>query len=239
MALPTPLPFEVANFPKIPLAERSYHYWTMQHELIDFDFTYTGHTPPTSVSDVDGGKLVLGSGSASAEDFVQMQQIGSSVNLNRLNKTLQFLWSFQLDSATLTEALLGFVVTGTDLMHNNFTDGFGFYVNQKNGPATGAWTAFCARGSAAQFTGYSQINNVATADTNQHTFAVQIITDPVTLGCGNITWFVDGVQVANTSGSTTAFLPTANLLRNTIAMGNGSGVARTGTLYFDAWADQS
>lgn len=223
------IPTMFQNFPNQPRYSTVEYEFNRASDLSDWEWMYSGHIPPEALSDGDGGSIVLGSGSANANDYLQGQLLGSTIQLNRLSKIFQFEWQIQLDSATLTQALIGICITNTNLMGTNITDGFGLYVNAPGGPADSNWHVFNSFDSAVQFTGYQGYSGPA-ADTLAHTFSVQVITDPVTLGAGSMTFFMDGNQIGNGIASSAAIFPSDEKLRLSMAMGNGSAVARTLTV---------
>jgi hypothetical protein len=113
----------------------------------------------------------------------------------------------------------------------NIPYGYGFYANLTGGLSATQWTAFLSNGSGAQFSGYSQYNTGVLVDTNTHEFAIRYITDPNTLGCGNMAFFIDGNQVAQFASSSSAIFPSSINLAMSAAMANGSGVAQNMMLY--------
>jgi hypothetical protein len=225
-------------FPGPPQWNASAHEFKNTLELADYDWTGVGHTQPFVVGDINGGGVTLGSGSANSADYIQAQQVGASILLNSLAKTYKFEWQMQLSSATLTQAMMAMAVTNTSLMTTNIANGFGFYCNNVNGlTATGEWVGFLCNGSTTQYTTYTQFNALA-SDVNKHTFSIEVITDPATLGAGQIIYFIDSVQVGSLSNSGTAILPQVGL-RNSFAIGNGSAVAQTGIVFSAAQQGQA
>lgn len=232
------LPVVFQNFPNQPTYSILEHDYKTISDLADWEWSYSGHTPPDALNDVDGGSILLGSGSAGAGDYLAGQVLGSSVRLNRLAKTFYWQWVLQLDSAALTECLVGCNITNTNPLNSNITDGFGFYCNSPGGPAAGTWYAYLAFDSTIQYTSYTQATTGVATDALTHTLSMRIITDPSTLGAGSIAWWIDGNPCGSVSSSSTAILPHDELLRMSIAMGNVSAVARTVTLYEDRNLDQ-
>lgn len=228
------LPYVFNNFPAAPVAIVSQHEYNQIEDLVDWEWSYLGHNPPDGLTDGDGGILTLGSGSANSGDYVQGQMLGASIQLNRLAKTLLFTWRMQLSHASLCAAMFGVFVTNTNFMNTNVTDGFWFSCNQPGGPATGNWYFNNAKGSAAQYTGYTQVLGPAT-DTNMHTFSIRATTDSATLGNGILAAWIDGVPVGN--GLSGAIL-TQSALRMSMAMGNGDANARTLNVGMDNYSDQ-
>lgn len=205
-------------------------------DLVDWEWSYNGaHVPPGAIGDGDAGALVLGSGSTTSGDYLQMQAIGASLQLNRLAKYSKWFFTVQLSSATLTSCYIGLFNTNLNLINTNVTDGFGMYINGPSGPAAGTWQLFNAVGSTIQYTTYTPTQVGPAGDTASHTFCLECYTDSTTLGKGTIYMSMDGNQIGNGfSGS----ILTQLALRPSIAMMNASGAAQTLTVQQVFGADQ-
>lgn len=228
-----PIPNATSNFPAVDTHTSVDHQFNKFRDLSDWDWYGTGHVGPEALTDQDGGAITLGSGSASAADYIQGQMIGSSIRLNRLGKEFRFLYKVQLSSATLAYGVFGPCITNTSLIATNITDGIGFYTNGTN------WNAFVAFDSITQYTTYTQQLAVAAVTTSEVTLGIKIVTDPTTLGAGSVSWWINGTQVGYTAQSSAAWLPHDELLRSSMALANGSGVAQTCIVSRHAFSDQS
>jgi hypothetical protein len=223
-------PFQ--NFPSVPADNVQWYNFTSNAQALgDWDWLCSNHVPPFVVGDYDGGGLLLGSGSSNSGDYIQMQKSGLSILANRTGKTYWFIWQAQLNSASLTQALLGLASTmTTNSLTNNIPNGMGFYANLTGGLSSSYWTTFLANGSASQFSGYTQTATTIPVDTLKHTFAIQWVTDNSLLGAGSLTYFIDGAVVASQASTSTAFLPQVGL-RPIATMGNATAAAQTMILY--------
>jgi len=221
----TPVSFQ--NFPARYDWSVDRYDFLRQEEIGQFDWNCVGHTAPLAVNGVDGGSITLGSGSANAQDYVQMQKSSFTLQPNRAGKLYEFIWDgIGLSDKANTSALLGVCVPQTNLMGANLVNGVGFYCNQNGGPGTGNWYAFVANNASAQFSGYSQQLLLPT-DANTHTMSIRWQTDQNLIGGGTLTWFIDGVDVYQLSSSGAAIFPVANVMSLSAAMGNLTGAAQT------------
>lgn len=184
---------EFSNFPNLPRFEQ--RAWTFKRnaDLSDFAFSAVGGTAPTTANDEAFGSVTLASGTAD-NNYVIAQTNREFIRLNGLGKTYEFVFHARLSEATQCDAGLGIGIRDTAWLGDSDGLTHGVFLRKADGAAS--WDLVIARGAASFPADYTAIGAVAAADTSYHTFAIRIVTDPVTLGKGTVVVFVDGAQVA-------------------------------------------
>ena len=209
--------------------------------------------PPSycAYADMNGVQFNLDNVSAVQNDFVQLQADSGPLLASRLSAsyqgntqkgvTYQMTFRLQLDSATLTQCMVGWFGANTNVMGTNVANGFGFYCNQSaaGAPGTGNWWTVLANGAAAQYTNYTQMQGPATA-TTAITLSMRYEASGSLLGGGRLTYYADTGAGPNVIGamitdSGSAIFPYATPLFPTVAFGNGSAVARQPVLFEIGW----
>ena len=193
-----------------------------------------GHDAPTvanaATSSFPFGSVTLGSGSTASGAFVQMQEDCLWTLSSRTNKLYEWLFQVQLSSATLTLACVGVapaITAATGAMAGNITSGFGAYANLVGGASATNWTFFVCNGATSQLAPSASFVGPA-CDTSVHTMGIYYLTDPSTLGAGQMYFTWDGVQQGNGySSSSSAIFPSSTAMGMFAAGGNGSAAAQT------------
>lgn len=230
--MPIPNPF--LDFPNANSYTMMSLDFNSPNDLIPWDWNSSGHLPPDA-TDTASSRVTLGGVDATDESYLNGQTLGGGVLLNRLSKTFYVEFMLSIDSGTLCECLIGLNSTNTNMLNTCIADGMGFYINGPAGPATGFWHVYNASGAVTQYTDYGGYATTVAGDTSTHTFAMKIITDSTTIGKGQVTYFIDGNAVGNGLSGT---ILTSQPLRLSVAMGNGTAVARTVQLYRAGYMNQ-
>lgn len=221
------VPYPLLNFPNAPYYRELCLDFLGQDELTNFLWYGSGHTKPVQINDQANGVITLGSGSANANDYIQAQKIGATVQFNTLGRVYKFEWRVQLSDITNAQALVGVCTQGlTNLLTAVIPNGIGFYANLTNGLGPTKWIPFLANNAAVQFSNYTSPQVGPATTLNFDTLSIQVQMDGATAGCGTVGWFVNGAQIAQASSTAVAFIPSV-VLANSVALGNATAVAQT------------
>lgn len=191
--------------------------------------TVVNSTAATVVNDANGG-TVTNTNTGASGDKIQFQYTCEPIQFNQLGKRYLFQYGGKINSATLVDHGFGMAITDTAFLEGAGFATDGVWIEKNSGDALlDLVIAFNATAKAD----YVREAGFATLDTIGHTYTIEVVTDPVTLGSGVVYVYVDGILKATVE---TTALPHDEALAPFFGAINGEASASIIVTDFIGWS---